>query len=107
MIQLAEKRLALLPRESAHRLDRLWILVQETCPLPLLDHWQAPVLALLHEREMLRSLPMALGPLQGFRLNLDVPALTDALGELIRCGVLSAYPSSQPATALLELDAVA
>jgi hypothetical protein len=56
---------------------------------------------------MLRSLPMALGPLQGFRLNLDVPVLTDALGELIRCGVLSAYPSSQPAMALLELEAVA
>src|SRR3546814_1748211 len=30
--------LALLPRDSAHRLDRLWTLVQDTCPLPLLDH---------------------------------------------------------------------
>lgn len=99
--------LALLPRSAADPTSRLWHLVKDTCPLPLLDHWQAPVLALLHERSMLRSLPMALGPLQGFRLNLDVPALTDALGELIRCGVLSAYPSSQPATDLLELEAVA
>ena len=99
--------LALLPRSAADPTSRLWHLVKDTCPLPLLDHWQAPVLALLHERSMLRSLPMALGPLQGLRLNLDVLALTDALGELIRCGVLSAHPSPQPATALLELEAVA
>ena len=36
--------LALLPRDSAHRLDRLWTLVQDTCPLPLLDHWRGTVL---------------------------------------------------------------
>lgn len=35
---------------------------------------------------------MALGPLQGFRLAIDVPALTEALGDLIRQGVLTAYP---------------
>lgn len=41
---------------------------------------------------MLCSLRMALGPLQGFRLAIDVPALTEALGDLIRQGVLTAYP---------------
>src|SRR3546814_10253942 len=30
--------LALLPRGNAHRLDRMWTLVRDTCPLPLLDH---------------------------------------------------------------------
>src|SRR3546814_5296709 len=67
-----------------HRLDRLWTLVQDTCPLPLLDHWRDTVLALLQTRRMLTGLPLALGPLEGHRLALDVPALTKALGELIR-----------------------
>jgi hypothetical protein len=39
-------------------------------PIALARPLAGPVLALLHERVMLRSLPMALGPLQGFRLNL-------------------------------------
>lgn len=84
--------LTLLPRSATDPTLRLWQLVKETCPLPLLDHWQTPVLALLRERDMLQNLPVALGPLQGFRLGLDVPALTDALGELIRGGLLTAYP---------------
>ena len=82
--------LALLPRDSAHRLDRLWTLVQDTCPLPLLDHWRDTALELLQSRDMLTRLPMALGPLEGHRLALDVSALTTALGELIRNGTLGA-----------------
>src|SRR3546814_17950045 len=45
--------LALLPRGNAHRLDRMWTLVRDTCPLPLLDHWRETVLELLQTREML------------------------------------------------------
>ena len=84
--------LALLPRDSAHRLDRLWMLVRDTCPLPLLDHWRETVLELLQSREMLARLPFALGPLEGHRLAIDVPALTLALGSLIRSDALTAYP---------------
>ncbi|WP_338807035.1 hypothetical protein V8U11_08225 [Pseudomonas chlororaphis] len=84
--------LALLPRSSEDPTGRLWHLVKDTCPLPLLDHWQSHVLSLLRERDMLQRLPVALGPLQGFRLGLDVIALTEALGDLIRRGVLTAYP---------------
>ena len=84
--------LALLPRDSAHRLDRLWTLVRDTCPLPLLDRWRETVLELLQTREMLARLPFALGPLEGHRLAIDVPALTLALGSLIRSDVLTAYP---------------
>ena len=84
--------LALLPRDSSHRLDRLWMLVRDTCPLPLLDHWRETVLELLQTREMLARLPFALGPLEGHRLAIDVPALTLALGSLIRSDVLTAYP---------------
>ncbi|MCE4282905.1 hypothetical protein, partial [Xanthomonas hortorum] len=68
--------LALLPRDSAHRLDRLWMLVRDTCPLPLLDHWRETVLELLQTREMLARLPFDLGPLEGHRLAIDVPTLT-------------------------------
>ena len=99
--------LALLPRAAADPTSRLWLLVKETCPLPLLDHWQEAVMALLRDRDMLHDLPVALGPLQGFRLGLDVPALTEALGGLIRQGVLTAHPAAQPATAQRELEAVA
>src|SRR3546814_17535674 len=49
--------LALLPRDSAHRLDRLWTLVQDTCPLPLPAHRRATVLALLQITRILTGLP--------------------------------------------------
>lgn len=80
--------LALLPRDKSDHTDRLWALVRETCPLPLLDHWRDAVLALLQSREMLTRLPFALGRLEGHRLTLDVPALTTSLGDLIRSGTL-------------------
>lgn len=84
--------LALMPCNSAHRLDRLWMLVQDTCPLPLLDHWRDTVLELLQARQMLNRLPVGLGPLEGHRLRIDVPALTLELGDLIRSDLLTAYP---------------
>ncbi|WP_321897048.1 hypothetical protein [Burkholderia cepacia] len=82
--------LALLPRHATHRLERLWTLVRETFPLPLLDHWRDTVLDLLQARDMLGRFPLALGPLEGYRLVIDVPALTTALGTLIRSDELDA-----------------
>lgn len=99
--------LALLLRDSSHRRDRLWRLVQETCPLPLLDHWRDVVLELLQARSMLSRLPLALGPLEGHRLAIDVPTLTLALGDMIRHDVLTADISGCPATSELPLEAVA
>lgn len=80
--------LAILPTAVSNRTERLWTLVQETCPLPLLDHWRDTVLELLQSQTMLSRLPFALGPLEGYRLAIDVPALTTALGQLIRNGSL-------------------
>ena len=99
--------LALLPRESAQRVDRLWSLVRDTCPLPLLDHWRDIVLELLQARSMLTRLPFALGPLEGHRLAIDVPALTQALGNLIRRNVLTTEAFGYPITSDLPLEAVA
>ncbi|MEE5091715.1 hypothetical protein V2H26_17155 [Xanthomonas euvesicatoria] len=82
--------LALIPKADAAPTERLWTLVQQTCPLPLLDHWRDTVLELLSTHAMLSRLPLALGPLEGHRLALDVPLLTQALGELIRRDVLRA-----------------
>ena len=82
--------MALLPRDSTHRLDRLWKLVRDTCPLPLLDPWRDCVLELLQAKSMLTRLPFALGPLEGHRLAIDVPTLTQVLGGLIRSGALVA-----------------
>ena len=69
---------------------------RDTCPLPLLDHWRETVLDLLQSREMLARLPFALGPLEGHRLAIDVPALTLALGSLIRSDVLTLLPFLAP-----------
>lgn len=80
--------LAFLRRSDEDGFTRLWSLVQDTCPLPLLDHWRDTVMDLLVERDMLARLPTALGPLEGHRLALDVPILTRTLGDLIRDGVL-------------------
>jgi hypothetical protein len=97
--------LAILPKELSNRSQRLWTLVQETCPLPLLDHWRDTVLDLLESRTMLSSLPFALGALEGYRLALDVPALTSALGDLIRSGSLGISPVERITSAPLRLVA--
>src|SRR5579872_162460 len=78
------KALAILPKNSSNPQERLWRLVRETCPLPLLEHWRDAVLELLRAHSMLRALPLAVGPLIGFQLSLDVPVLTRALGDRIR-----------------------
>lgn len=93
--------LALLPRTAESRTERLWSLVRGTCPLPLLDHWHDTVLERLTQGGMLARLPFALGPLDGYRLAIDVPALTAALGERIRDGRLTASPTEPAITAPL------
>ena len=56
---------------------------------------------------MLTRLPFALGPLEGHRLSIDVPALTQALGSLIRSNVLTTDASGHPIASDLPLEAVA
>jgi hypothetical protein len=85
--------LAILPKDETTRIRRLWSVVQETCPLPLLDHWRDIVLDLLREKSMLSTLPFALGSLEGHRLALNVPLLTTELGELIRNETLIISPT--------------
>lgn len=80
--------LAILPKDDASRTQRLWSLAQDTCPLPLLNHWRDTVLDLLQSRSMLSALSFALGPVEGYRIALDIPALTTALGDLIRSRTL-------------------
>lgn len=99
--------LALLPCHSNHRKNRLWTLVQDTCPLPLLDPWCDLVLELLQAESMLTRLPFSLGPMEGHRLAIDVPALTQALGSLIRNGVLVSGQPERRVTSGLPLEAVA
>ena len=89
-VERLEKRLTRSYRRTLFgSMVNLW-LFDRRCIRP--DKSSASALALLREREMLCSLRMALGLLQGFRLAIDVPALTEALGDLIRQGVLTAYP---------------
>ena len=93
--------LAVLPKDAAHRTERLWRLVTETCPLPLLDHWRDSVLEVLISSKMLAPLPVTLGSLEGYRLHLDVEPLAQTLGALIREGRLGiAAERALPAPAL-------
>src|SRR3546814_20665713 len=56
----------------------------------------------LHRALPIACLPLALGPLEDHRLALDVPALTKALGELIRNGTLGATQYELAANAPLR-----
>lgn len=68
---------------------RLWPLIMDTCPLPLLPHWGPPVMALLTEHEMLYSLPGAQGAVTAWRLALRIELLENLVGEHIRQGTLT------------------
>ena len=71
--------------------QRLWPLIQETCPLPLLPHWQKPVMDLLTQHDMLQLLPGSSGAVAAWRLSLQLDVLEPALGDLIRQGQLSTH----------------
>lgn len=94
--------LTVIPKQAPDRVERLWRATLATCPLPLLDHWRECVLSLLTSKGMLSPLPLTRGPLEGYRLALDVPALTDALSDLIRSDVLGVSPSQTDAAPLLQ-----
>ena len=78
--------------QSPHQ--RLWPLIIDTCPLPLLPHWQAPVMDVLTQNDMLQSLPGMLGACTVWRLSLQLDVLEPALGDLIRQGQLSTHAHS-------------
>jgi hypothetical protein len=84
----------ILPKAAPNRLERLWTVVKEACPVPLLDHWRDTVLEILTCREMLLPLSRALGPLEGHQLVLDVSSLTNEIGEMIRAGSLGITPEA-------------
>src|SRR5574338_701015 len=107
-VENLEKRITRAYRRTLFgSLTNVWLLVRDTCPLPLLDHWRDIVLELLQARTMLTRLPFALGPLEGHRLAIDVPALTQALGSLIRSNVLTTAAAGHPIASDLPLEAVA
>lgn len=85
---------ALLERdEDPHH--RLWPLVMETCPLPLLPHWREPVMEVLIQHQMLTALPGAIGNVCAWRLALQLDVLEPSLGELIRRGELTTEAQAQ------------
>lgn len=79
---------ALLERNEAPH-QRLWPLVMETCPLPLLHHWRERVMEVLTQHRMLTVLPGAIGNVCAWRLALQLDVLESSLGELIRRGELT------------------
>ncbi|HBT4924910.1 hypothetical protein [Klebsiella pneumoniae] len=82
----------LLKHDDPHWRERVWTLLQETTTLPLLQHWQDPVLDLLQGHQMLTPLPGCYGALAGWRLALDLPHLTELVSTAIRLGELRTLP---------------
>jgi hypothetical protein len=88
----AGSAIVILPKAASNRIERLWAVVKEASPIPLLDHWRETVLEILTRSGMLIALSRALGPIEGHQLTLDVPSLTSEIGELIRAGSLGITP---------------
>lgn len=73
------------------REQRLWQMVKDTCPLPLLDHWKNIVLSILEETQMLTMLPdSGIGKLSSYALALDIDKLRALIGHEIKSDVLLA-----------------
>jgi len=98
---------AVLPEDTENPDDRLWPLVQSCCGLPLMPHWQEVVLAALREEGMLKRLVSAFGPVQGYRLAIQLPELQARMEKLIRNGTLGIEPDllQQASTTPLRLAA--
>lgn len=87
--------LLLIRRDDPHWRQRIWTLLQETCALPTLVHWQDNILTLLLDSQMLTPLAGSHGELSGWQLTLDIPQLTDLIGEAIIRGKLKTAPSPE------------
>ncbi|KPX38369.1 MULTISPECIES: hypothetical protein [Pseudomonas syringae group genomosp. 2] len=72
--------------------ESFWSLVIDTCPLPLLQHWQRPVMDLLIRHSMLFALPGQIGPVAVWKLSIDLNVFQRDIGEMIRGGFLSTQP---------------
>jgi hypothetical protein len=83
--------IALIP-QGEDATDRIWRLVREACPLPMLEHWRGKVIAEMNAGEMLKKLPFAFGPLVGWKIAIDVKELTERMSELIRYRHLAVEP---------------
>ncbi len=71
---------------------QLWPRVRELCPLPLLDHWQVPVMTLLHAQQAVLPAQFSQGPIQAWEISLDENDLAPRLSGMIRAGVLTPEP---------------
>ena len=80
--------IAVMEKRTSNPTERLWALVRETCPLPLLDHWRELVLDVLTSQQMLQPLPTALGRLEAHRLRINIGLLSQILGDHIRSDTL-------------------
>lgn len=87
------RSIAVLDEEDEHSVDeRLWPRIQDLCPLPLLDHWQSPVMTLLHAQHAVLPAQFSLGPVRAWEISLDTNDLASHLSGMIRSGALTPEP---------------
>ncbi|AWM80339.1 hypothetical protein DKL61_08190 [Gammaproteobacteria bacterium ESL0073] len=70
----------------------LWPLVKDTCPLPLLDHWQDDVLRILNDNHMIKSLTTVVGDVMAWDIALDLPKLQSSISDMIKSDQLTTTP---------------
>jgi hypothetical protein len=99
------RALTILQKDASNVSERIWRIVQDTCPFPLLDHWKDAILELLRSSSCLAPLPFVLGELEAHRISLDVPLLEQTIGDLIRSGLLDTVPRDRLPESPLRLAA--
>ncbi len=77
-------------------MNRFWNLVKTLCHLPLLDHWQPSVIALLREKQLIKDCHGE--GINGLQLHLDQEVLEASVTSLIQRGslCLDEHPKDAP-----------
>lgn len=83
------RRAILLSRDAAIDQSRLWALVKDVCHLPLLDSWQAILMAAFVQRDWVKPMPHCIG-INAMLIDLGGDELEALVGQLIRAGQLIA-----------------
>ena len=79
---------------SEHQTTQLWQVVKDICPLPLLDHWELEILALVEQYQMVKPLTKIVGDVMAWNIQLDLPRLQSSISEMIKADQLTTEPSA-------------
>lgn len=83
-----------LDESDEHHTTQLWQVVKDLCPLPLLDHWELEILALIEQYQMIKPLNKVVGTAKAWNIDLDLPRLQCNISDMIKADLLTTEPSA-------------